>query len=335
MQMFPVPGIYSPIRKKGDDEVNCAYLPEGSLLDRPENLDKCASADSLLRCVATREVLEGVALSCDAQHDLYVKLGPFTGVIPRQEAALGISEGSTREIAILARVGKPVSFVVTGVELTDEGEPRPILSRCQAQALALSHLLSTLQPGQIIPAVVTHLEPFGAFVDVGCGVPSMIGIENISVSRLPHPDQRFRVGQRIWAVVTGLDRDKGRIMLSHKELLGTWEENAARFTPGMTVPGYIRSVKDYGFFVELTPNLSGLAEPKAGYQQGERVSVYIKSIQPQQMKIKLLLIDHLSAESQTPPLEYFQTSGRLERWRYAPAECMKPGAETVFIPALP
>ena len=299
-------------------------------MDRPENIARCSQAESLLRCVAAREVLEGVAISCNAQHDLSVKVGPFIGIIPRAEAALGISEGSTRDIAILSRVGKPVAFVVTGVELTDEGEPRPILSRRQAQALALSQMLTTLRPGQIIPAVVTHLEPFGAFVDVGCGVPSMIGIENISVSRLPHPDQRFRPGQHIFAVVTGLDRDKGRILLSHKELLGTWEENVEPLTAGMTVPGYIRGVKDYGFFVELRPNLSGLAEPKAGYVLGERVSVYIKSIQPQHMKIKLLLIDHLPAEAQLPTLHYFNTSGVLDRWRYAPAECKKQGYEVVF-----
>lgn len=310
--------------------VNTVYLPEGSLLDRPENLARCASVDSLLRCIETREVLEGTAISCNAQHDLSVRLGPFTGIIPRQEAALGIAQGSTREIAILARVGKPVSFVVTGMELTDQGEPRPILSRCQAQALALGYMLSNYRPGQIIPAVITHLEPFGAFVDVGCGVPSMIGIENISISRLPHPDQRFRVGQSILAVVTGLDRDKGRLLLSHKELLGTWEENAALFTPGMTVPGHIRSVKDYGLFVELTPNLSGLAEPRSGYREGERVSVYIKSILPQQMKLKLLLIDHLPLETQLPPLTYFQTEGVLERWRYAPTECAKAGYEVAF-----
>ncbi len=310
--------------------MNKTYLPEGSLLDRPENIARCAGTDSLLRCLASREVLEGVALASDAQHNLTVKLGPFTGIIPRAEAALGISEGVTRDIAILARVGRPVSFVVTGVELTDEGEPRPVLSRRQAQALALSEMLATFRPGQVIPAVVTHLEPFGAFVDVGCGVPSMIGIENISVSRIPHPDRRFQVGQHIFAVVTGLDRDKGRILLSHKELLGTWAENAQKFTAGMTVPGHIRSIKDYGYFIELLPNLSGLAEPKAGYVQGERVSVYIKSIQPQQMKIKLLLIDHLPPEPQLPALHYFKTTGALDRWHYAPENCQKAGAETVF-----
>lgn len=310
--------------------MNTAYFPEGSRIDRADNLDACATLEGLRRACATRQVLEGMAVSCDAGRNLTVRLGPFLGVIPREEAALGIAAGTTREIAILSRVGKPVSFLVTGFEPTDNGEIRPVLSRCQTQTLALKHMFSAFRPGQVIPAVITHLEPFGAFVDIGCGIPSMIGIENISVSRLPHPSCRFRVGQSIYAVVTGLEPEKHRVLLSHKELLGTWEENAARFTAGMTVPGTIRGVKDYGFFVELLPNLSGLAEPRPGYGEGERVSVYIKSILPQQMKIKLLLIDHLEPLDAPEPLTYFHSEGRLDRWRYAPEDCQRPAAETVF-----
>ena len=306
------------------------YLPEGSLLGKAENTTACAAVEGLRRARDTRQVLEGMAVSCDPNRNLIVRLGPFLGVIPRNETALGVASGATREIAILSRVGKPVSFLVTGIEAYPDGAVKPILSRCQAQELTLKHLFSTVKPGQILPATVTHLEPFGAFVDIGCGVPSMIGIENISVSRLPHPNCRFQVGQTIYVVVTGLEPERDRVTLSHKELLGTWEENAALFVPGMTVPGYIRGVKDYGLFVELLPNLSGLAEPRPGYVEGERVSVYIKSIQRQQMKVKLLLIDHLEPLNAPEPLTYFQTQGVLQRWRYAPQTCQKSNAETVF-----
>lgn len=306
-------------------------LPEGSLLNSAENTAACAGLDGLRRARDARQVLEGMAVSCEPNRDLIVRLGKFVGVIPRDEAALGVADGSTREIAILSRVGKPVSFLVTGFQEAENGEVRPLLSRRQAQEQALEAFFSAVRPGQIIPATVTHLEPFGAFVDIGCGVPSMIGIENISVSRLPHPNCRFRVGQRIHAVVTGLEPSKSRVTLSHKELLGTWEENAALFIPGMTVSGYIRSVKDYGLFVELLPNLSGLAEPRPGYVEGERVSVYIKSILRQQMKIKLLLIDHLEPLDAPEPLTYFQTEGRLDRWRYAPEDCLRPTTVTIFV----
>ena len=310
--------------------VTNAFLPEGRLLNTPDNHSYCGTIAGLMLAMDSHMILEGTALSCDASRNLSVKLGDFTGIIPRAEAALGIADGSTREIAILSRVGKPVSFLVTELAPLPYGGVHITLSRRKAQELALDHALETLTPGDIIPATVTHLEPFGAFVDIGCGVPSMIGIENSSVSRLPHPDQRFFLGQEIFAAVLGIDRDKNRVLLTHKELLGTWLENVNLFSPGMTVPGYVRGVKEYGLFIELAPNLSGLAEVRPGYKEGDRVSVYIKAILPQQMKLKLLLIDHLPAENGPPAFTYFIKSGKVNRWHYAPPESQKPGGETIF-----
>lgn len=305
------------------------FPPEGRLLNTPENRAACASPVALRRAMEEKAILEGVVRLCDAEHNLIVSLGAFTGLIPRAEAALGIADGSTREIAILSRVGKPVCFLVESVAETD-GVIRPVLSRRLAQEAALNAIFRNWRPGTVISATVTHLEPFGAFVDVGCGISSMIGIENISVSRIPHPDQRFAVGQEIFAVVQDLVPDQRRVYLTHKELLGTWSENAAAFQPGMTVPGIIRGQKEYGVFVELTPNLSGLAELRGGFQEGDRVSVYLKALLPERMKIKLLMIDRLPPLRAPEPLRYFITSGQLEQWRYAPAGCRKVGAQTVF-----
>lgn len=263
----------------------------------------------------TGQILEGHALLCGVDHSLTVRLGQFTGVIPREEAALGIAEGTTREIAILSRVGKCVCFTVDAVE-GPEDAPVLRLSRRRAQAAALEHILSHWRPGMIVSATVTHLEPFGAFVDVGCGVPSLIGVENLSVSRIPHPGCRFAPGQHIFALVTGVDRQLGRVHLSHKELLGTWAENAARLAPGITVSGNVRGVKEYGVFIELFPNLSGLAEPREDLREGDRVSVYIKSILPERRKIKLRILERLPPEDAPPPLPYFRTEGALEGWEY-------------------
>lgn len=305
------------------------FPPEGRLLHTPENQAACADPEGLRQAMESGAVLEGTALLCTPEHDLIVSLGSFRGVIPREEAALGIAEGVTRDIAILSRVGKPICFTVTALE-EEDGRLRPLLSRRTAQQRALAAMLEEWRPGQVIPARVTHLEPFGAFVDVGCGVPSLIGVENISVSRIPHPAVRFRVGQEIFAAVLDLDPALGRIYLTHKELLGTWAENAAPFRTGMTVPGVVRGVKDYGVFVELTPNLSGLAERDPRLTEGTRVSVYLKAILPERMKIKLLAIELLPPLATPQSLHYFIQEGRLEHWKYAPPGCVKVGAETIF-----
>ena len=61
------------------------------------------------------------------------------------------------------------------------------------------------------------------------------------------------------AVVKSIDRETGRIYVSHKELLGTWEENANNFNIGQTVSGIVRSIEPYGIFIELASNLAVLA----------------------------------------------------------------------------
>ena len=162
----------------------------------------------------------------------------------------------------------------------------------------------------MIPARVTHLEPFGAFVDAGCGVPSLIGIENLSVSRICHPGDRLTVGQSILAAVRTVEPENRRISLTHRELLGTWAQNAALFSVGETVRGVVRSIEPYGVFIELTPNLSGLAEPRADLRPGMAVSVYIKSILPQRMKVKLTVIDVLAPYDAPKGIS---TSGSIHR----------------------
>ena len=107
-----------------------------------------------------------------------------------------------------------------------------------------------------------------------------------------------------------------RFYLSHKELLGTWLENAAAFSPGTAVPGVVRGVRDYGIFIELAPNLSGLADWRSGVELGDAVSVYIKSIRPDCRKIKLQIIQDLGPAPEPGDLRYFITDGTVEGWSY-------------------
>lgn len=290
------------------------YLPEGRLVRSEENLQHLASIDTLAEAMQRRTVLEAVAQRCDSEKNLHVRLGDFYGVIPRDETALGLAEGKIREIAVLSRVGKPVAFRVVGLQAND-GKLTPVLSRRAAQSAAQS-AIQALPAGTILPATVTHLERFGAFVDIGCGLTSMIPIDRISVSRIGHPRYRFYPGQEILAVYLGIDPVTGHILLSHRELLGTWQENAAQFTPGETVTGIVRGIQEYGVFVELAPNLTGLAEKCDGLEENQRVSVYIKSIQTDRRKIKLLIIDPLEKGVEYTPFTYHTQEGCLAGWDY-------------------
>lgn len=290
-------------------------------MDTPHNQAVIRSAAGLAEAAIEGTVLEARAVLCDAEHNLHVDMPCMEGIIPYYEGAIGIAEGVTRDIALISRVSKPVCFTVTGFEHGPDGIRRAVLSRRDAQNKCRTSYIETLRCGDIIPAKVTRLETFGAFCDIGCGLPALMPIASISVSRISHPGDRFKVGEDIFGVVSSLDN--GRICLSQRELLGTWEENAALFSQGETVAGIIRSVEEYGVFVELTPNLAGLAEPREGVKAGQRAGVYIKSILPEKMKLKLILIDAQEEAVQPMPLRYFLTQGHMDHWVYSPPGCGK------------
>ncbi len=317
--------------------MNHLYAPEGTLLRQAENREYISSLQGLERAMNEGRILESTALLCDSDMRLHVDLYGIKGIIDRNETLYCRRGEEAKDIAIITRVGKPVCFKVMGFSRVN-GETVVRLSRRAAQMECYHNYLSALIPGDVIPATVTHMEGFGAFVDIGCGLSSLLSVDSISISRISHPSDRLRIGQTIHTVVKCVDRARDRIFVSMRELLGTWKENAALFESGQTVAGIIRSVESYGVFVELTPNLAGLAELREGETErmtaevGQYAAVYIKSIIPDRMKIKLVLIDSYKGEPPKSELRYFTDCKRtkhIERWRYSPEEAHKI-VETVF-----
>lgn len=304
-----------------------AYYPEGYGMGTNENKKHGFTKTQLMSAMLNGEILEGLAYMCDSEHNLLVNLGCMKGIIPRFEGAVGISHGTTRDIALISRVGKAVCFVVQDIKTDAYGTQYALLSRRVAQQRCREEFLSALIPGDIISAKVTHLETFGAFCDVGCGNIALLPIDSISVSRISHPKDRFSVGDDIKVIVKNID-EQGRMTLSHKELLGTWQENADTISQGETVSGVVRSIESYGIFIELCPNLAGLAEPREGVRVGQTASVYIKSIIPDKMKVKLIIIDNFDSDYSNP-IKYFYEGDHIDSFVYSPEDSGKK-IETKF-----
>ena len=315
-----------------------SYKPEGLLYTTTENREYISSLAGLERAFAEGRILEAQVNLCDNEMRLHVDLYGIPATIDRDEAVFSPCGEATKDIAIITRVGKPTCFKI--IEFYEEdGERKIRLSRREAQRECFFNYVSSLECGDVIQARVTRLENFGAFADVGCGLISLLSIDCISVSRISHPSDRLSVGSYIWAAVKVVDRQLGRIFLTQRELLGTWEENAGEFEVGQTVAGIIRSVESYGVFIELAPNLAGLAETRSEEERealsgliGRSCAVYIKSIIPERMKVKLVIVDTYDGEFRKAPPKYFidgNIAQHISCWRYSPIGAQKV-VETVF-----
>ena len=89
------------------------FYPEGCNESLSRRFD---SVEQLRQTMVSGDILEGKVLLCDREHNLHIDLGGVRGIIPRAEGAVGIEEGTVRDIALISKVNKRVCFSVMGFE---------------------------------------------------------------------------------------------------------------------------------------------------------------------------------------------------------------------------
>mgnify|MGYP001126768170 CR=1 FL=1 len=234
------------------------------------------------------KIMQGLVYDCDSRFNLHVKLGD--GIIPRNEVDYIDSDeyGLARPSICMNKKNSYVQFKVK--EIYDEN--KILLSRKKAYEDAFNWMKENLEEGMIIKGIVKNIRKYGVFIEIGAGVVGLLHIEDISVSRIKTPEERFTIGQKINVMIKSIDKINNKIVLSYKELCGTWDENIEGLSEKMIVKGIVKEADKYknGLFVELKPNLVGLAEYKDGYQYGQSVDVYIKKIIKEKQKIKLVIV---------------------------------------------
>ncbi len=238
----------------------------------------------------TKDILQGIVKNCDKDYNLHVELkNGIHGIIPRQEIeAINVDEkGYPKENLCIGKVHKYVQF-----KLKEKDGDKLIFSRKDVQQEVLNSVKTDLKVGDNIKGIVKNITPYGAFIDIGGGVVGLAYIEDLSVARIKTPYERLKIGQNVNIVVKSINRETGKISLSYKDTLGTWEENAKKFSVGMNTKGIIRETEKNknGIFIELTPNLVGMAEYKEGLKYGEKVDLYIKKIDYDKKKVKVVLL---------------------------------------------
>ena len=252
---------------------------------------KAFSLEELNNALINGNIMEARVTKCDSNYNLYLDLGNnITGIIPREEveATTVDQQGFPKPNICTSKVNKYVQFKVKDVSKKDT----IILSRKAVEKEATNWVKNELKEGMKVLGIVKNIRPYGAFIEIGGGVVGLVHIEDISVARIKTPNERFKIGQKINIMIKSIDKKTNRVILSYKEMFGTWEDNVKNFKEGMKVKGIIRETEKNknGIFIELKPNLIGLADYKENMKYGSKVEVYIKRINTDKKKIKLVIM---------------------------------------------
>ncbi len=215
---------------------------------------------------------------------------------------LPASHVRTRNVYALDRfVGQSIRVKIVEV---DRARKRVVVS--QKQALEEERLrrrektLASLQENKVFRGVVRRITDYGAFVDLG-GVDGLLHITEMSWTRINHPSEVVRVGDRIDVMVLRFDREEERVSLGLKQILpDPWEDARARFRVGQIVPGTVSRLVPTGAFVRLENGIEGiLPNAEIPGERGQRardllspgdsIQVKIISIRPSERRMTLSL----------------------------------------------
>lgn len=273
------------LRRAGGDKENGEFFFSVTRLKEREAYDK------LQKDFEEGKAIEGTVTS-SVRGGLLVDVGT-RGFLPA-------SLISNRYVSDLKPyIGKTMKLKITEI---DPNKNRLILSHKdlveEEREEAFDKVASQLVVGDVIEGKVSRLTNFGAFIDVG-GVDGLVHISEISYKHVDKPSDALKAGQDVKVKVIGIDNDRHRIYLSIKQTEPSpFEQVTANLNEGDVFEGEVKSLTNFGAFVEVADGIQGLVhvseisnkhvdKPSDVLKVGQTVKVKVLNIDPSDRRISL------------------------------------------------
>lgn len=227
--------------------------------------------------------------------------GAFVELEDGVEGLIHVSEMSWTE-----RVKHPSKVINIGDEVeckvleVDSKQKRISLGLKQLQANPWDELEVKFPVGTIAEGEVKSVTDFGVFIDIGVGIDGLVHISDIAwTKKFAHPSEKYKKGDKLKAIVLGIDKQNEKFSLGVKQLeRDPWDNIKSRYRTNQAVDGLVTKLTDFGAFVELEEGVEGLVyvseiadhrieKPSDALKVGDKVRAEILSIEPKERRIGL------------------------------------------------
>src|SRR6201998_1942334 len=175
----------------------------------------------------------------------------------------------------LVKPGDGVDPVVLAVNPADR---RISLGMKQLQENPWEHLVARYPVGTNVEGRVRNLTDFGAFVEIEDGIDGLVHVSNLSwTKRVKHPSEVLKKGEKVKAVVLGVEPENRRLSLGIKQLQpDVWDTFFAQHRVGDIVHGKVLRTAQFGAFIEIAEGIEGLCHvSEAVDESGHQVTLNV------------------------------------------------------------
>ncbi len=154
-----------------------------------------------------------------------------------------------------------------------------------------NELFDDISPGDTVCGFVTNITDFGVFIDLG-GVEGLIHVSELSWGRVRHPEDMVEVGDKLYAIVLLIEKERSRIALSLKRLTtNPWEDAEERYKPGQIVDAVVTSIVPFGAFARVEEGLDGLIHISELTNSVQSGGIIQRLAEGQALQVRILNVD--------------------------------------------
>jgi len=219
--------------------------------------ERDAEMANKLATIKEGDIVDGIVRSI-MPYGAFVDVGGLDGLLHRDDIAWDGGRGA--RIESFFKVGERLKVQVLQVK-----ESKLKLGLKQLKVNPWAEVKAAFVEGSVVKGVVVGLADFGAFVKLALpsnpseSIEGLIHVSELSYAKVKHPSQKLTIGQEIDVKVLGLDPETRRMSLSTKALeANPFEAVAAQFPVGTVVKAKVKSLTDFGAFLQLSDVVDGL-----------------------------------------------------------------------------
>ncbi len=205
--------------------------------------------------------------------------GLFVEVVPGVEGLIHISEVSwidrITDLHKYYKVGDKVEALIVSL---DKENRRMSLSVKQLEQNPWDAISEKYEVGQKITGKVSNVTEFGIFIQLAPGIDGLVHISDFSwTEHIEHPADRYKKGDLVEAVITGINKESKKISLGIKQLTpNPWEDIVEKYPVGSSVEGEVSKITNFGAFVKLPSGIEGLVHVSELGGDAEKVEDILK-----------------------------------------------------------
>ncbi|MBF0493628.1 MAG: 30S ribosomal protein S1 [Candidatus Omnitrophica bacterium] len=205
------------------------------------------------------------------------------------------------------RIAKPTDIMNVGDEVEvvildfDKENTKVSLGYKQKTTNPWEKISDKYPEGAVVEGKVVNIMPYGIFLELEEGIEGLIHISEFSWSKkVTHPSEKFKIGEKIQAMVLKLDKDNQKLSLGLKQLQADpWVGLEGRYHVSDKVTGKVNTLTDYGAFIEIEPGIEGLVHvsdlswtkrinhPKEVLKKGDDIEAVILNVDEQNRRLAL------------------------------------------------